>query len=81
MFGKKIQKRRCFAKLKWTKTTILSGQIKKVQKTDPPKSGHSLLDTEPVFHFHQYLVWFGVIVIDENFPTLTNSSKWVKTWK
>ena len=41
------------------KSPIFSGQIKKVMKADPPKSGRSLPATEPVFNFEHYLVWFG----------------------
>ena len=41
------------------KSPLFSGQIKKVMKADPPKSGHSLPATEPVFNFEHYLVWFG----------------------
>ena len=47
-----------WAKLKWTKTNILEGPTKKVHKTDPPINCHFLPNTEPDFHFHQYLAWF-----------------------
>ena len=41
------------------KSPLFNGRIKKVKKADPPKSGHSLPATEPVFNFDHYLVWFG----------------------
>ena len=44
---------------KMAKSGLSRGQIKKLKKTDTPKSGHSLPATEPVFHFKHYLVWFG----------------------
>ena len=41
------------------KSQLFRGQIKKLKKADPPKSGHSLRTTEPVFILS--IIWYGLV--------------------